>query len=78
MTIAEQLRQEGRIAGIEIGRKEGQMAGIEIGRKEERRQTALNLKSLGLSSDIIQQATGLSEAEIDRLDISERSDNISC
>ncbi len=86
MTIAEQLRQEGQMTGIEIGRKEGRIAGMEIGRqkgrqegrKEERRKTALNLKSLGLSSDIIQQATGLSVAEIDQLDISERSDNISC
>ncbi len=69
MTIAEQLRQEGQMAGIEIGRQEGRQEG----RYEGRYETAVNLKLLGLSSDIIQQATGLSPEEIDQLDISGKS-----
>ncbi len=62
MTIAEQLRHEGELAGIEIGRLEGWQEGTY--------HTAANFKALGISYDIIQQATGLSLDEIERLDAS--------
>ena len=46
------------------GRAEGRMEGREEGRKEGLRQTARNLKSMGLGIADIQKATGLSEEEI--------------
>lgn len=49
--------------GREVGRKEGR----EEGREEERMRNARNLKELGVSSEIIAQATGLSEEEIKAL-----------
>ncbi|PIE68862.1 MAG: hypothetical protein CSA21_04820 [Deltaproteobacteria bacterium] len=56
MDLVEQIRQEGWNAGRLNGRQEGT------------RKTATNLKAMGMSSDIIQQATGLSLEEIDLLD----------
>ena len=49
-----------RMEGIMEGRKEGRAEG----RKEGLRQTARNLKSMGLGIADIQKATGLSEEEI--------------
>ena len=37
------------------------------GREEEKRENARNLKRLGVLSDIISQATGLSKNEIEEL-----------
>lgn len=56
-------REEGMWEGIEKGRKEG----IEKGRKEEKAAIAANMKSLGLPTDTIAKATGLSEEEIKAL-----------
>ena len=61
-----------RMEGIMEGRKEGMELGVLKGRKEGRlegraeglRQTARNLKSMGLGIADIQKATGLSEEEI--------------
>ena len=52
-------RAEGRAEGIEEG--------MEKGKNEEKRAIARNLKSLGLSSEQIQAATGLSVKEIEQL-----------
>ena len=72
----EKGREEGRAEGREEGRAEGREEGMELGvlkgRKEGRlegraeglRQTARNLKSMGLGIADIQKATGLSEEEI--------------
>ena len=49
------------------GREEGRKEGREEGREEERMRNARNLKELGVSSEIIAQATGLSEEEIKAL-----------
>ena len=57
-------REEGRKEGREEGRKEGMELGVLKGRKEGLRQTARNLKSMGLGIADIQKATGLSEEEI--------------
>jgi hypothetical protein len=65
-------RQEGRAEGIQIGRDEG----IEIGRAETLDMVALKLLRLGMASDYIREATGitgkalkqLSEAEGVKLD----------
>ena len=53
-----------RLEGIMEGRKEGMELGVLKGRKEGLRQTARNLKSMGLGIADIQKATGLSEEEI--------------
>jgi predicted transposase/invertase (TIGR01784 family) len=58
---------EGEAAGLERGRAEGEAAGLERGRAEEKLATARNLKRLGIDSDKISQATGLSIDEISRL-----------
>ena len=55
--------EEGRKKGLEEGRKEG----LEKGRKEAVLQTALNLKRLGVSLEVIAQSTGFSVEEIQGL-----------
>ena len=59
----ERGREEGRLEG----RKEGMELGVLKGRKEGLKQTARNLKSMGLGIADIQKATGLSEEEISDL-----------
>lgn len=49
------------------GWKAGHEEGREEGRKEERIKNARRLKQLGIAPDVISQATGLSEAEIESL-----------
>ena len=56
ISVFEGVRMEGRAEGRKEGREEG--------RKEGLRQTARNLKSMGLGIADIQKATGLSEEEI--------------
>ena len=56
-----------RAAGREEGRADGNADGMEKGKNEEKRAIARNLKSLGLSSEQIQAATGLSVKEIEQL-----------
>ena len=56
ISVFEGVRMEGRAEGMELG--------VLKGRKEGLRQTARNLKSMGLGIADIQKATGLSEEEI--------------
>ena len=64
-------RAEGRMEGLVEGRAEGERKGLEKGRTEgrmvERLDNAKKLKELGVSSEIIAQATGLDPKEIDGL-----------
>ena len=60
-------RAEGRAEGIAEGRAEGRAEGIAEGRAETQTAIARNLKSLGLSTEQIQAATGLSAKEIEQL-----------
>lgn len=55
--------EEGMAKGIE----EGMAKGIEEGRADERLRNARNLKQLGVSVEVIAQATGLSAEEIQAL-----------
>ena len=71
MTRAERLQYDealkkyrDTISVFEGVRLEGIMEGRKEGRKEGLRQTARNLKSMGLGIADIQKATGLSEEEI--------------
>ena len=53
--------------GLAEGMEKGMEKGIEIGRKESVIETAKNLKSEGISLEIISKATGLPTEEIERL-----------
>ena len=55
---------EGHAKGIEEGRAEG----IEEGRAEERAKVVLNMRSMGLSDEMIAQATSLTLEEIRKID----------
>ncbi|WP_225226462.1 Rpn family recombination-promoting nuclease/putative transposase, partial [Phocaeicola intestinalis] len=59
----ENAMREGREKGMQEGREEGIKEGI----KEGKLETAKKMKSLGVSTDIIVEATGLSLEEIAEL-----------
>ena len=60
--------KEGKEEGLKEGRKEGKEEGIKEGRaegsKDERSKIAMSLIRLGISCEIITQATGLSAEEV--------------
>lgn len=56
-----------KLEGHAEGRMEGRMEGRAEGRMEEKLEVAKNLKQLGISTDAIAQATGLSLEEIEHL-----------
>lgn len=64
-------RFEGRAEGLAEGRAEGLAEGLVEGRmkgqQEERIKNARNLKQLGISPEIIVQATGLPKEEVEKL-----------
>ena len=51
----------------EEAKEEGREKGREEGREEEKRENARNFKKLGITIDVISQATGLSKEEIEKL-----------
>ena len=53
--------------GLEQGREQGREQGLEQGREQGKQEVAKNLKAMGLSSDNIMKATGLSIEEIEKL-----------
>ena len=53
--------------GIQQGLQQGIQQGVQQGRITEKQENAQNLKKLGVSIDIIAQATGLTAEEIDKL-----------
>lgn len=60
-------RAEGREEGRAEGREEGRAEGRVEGQQEERLKNARNLKQLGVSPEIIMQATGLSKEELEKI-----------
>lgn len=56
---------EGRAEGLAEGRAEGLAEGLAEGQAKEKVAIARNLKSLGLSTAQIAQATGLTEEEVE-------------
>ena len=64
----ENAMREGREKGMQEGReegiKEGREEGIKEGMAKSKLEDAQNLKRLGVSTDIIAKATGLSPEEI--------------
>ena len=63
MSVADQLRKEGEIKGIEKGREEGK----EEGKKEERKKVAKRMLQLNMNEEQIISITGLSKDEIERI-----------
>ncbi|EAA4192901.1 hypothetical protein DPK04_19710 [Salmonella enterica subsp. enterica serovar Mikawasima] len=63
MTIAERLEQKGR----EEGRKEGLQKGRQEGAAEKAQAIARQLRNMGMTPEQIEQATGLSGAELKKL-----------
>ena len=47
--------------------RKGKIEGKKEGKKEGKRETAVNMLSFGMSIDVIEKITGLSEAEIKAL-----------
>ncbi len=60
-------RKLGHMDGFEEGHKEGLEKGIEKGQAEEKLRNARRFKELGVGAEIINQATGLSLEEIEKL-----------
>ena len=60
-------RAEGEAIGMQKGRVEGRKEGREEGRAEEKLFIAAKLKSLGLNTEQIAAATGLTKEEVDEL-----------
>ena len=58
---------EGEAIGIKKGRTEGEAIGIEKGERQKALEIAKNMKSIGLPTETIIQATGLSKAEIENI-----------
>ena len=63
----EEGRAEGRAEGLEEGRAEGRAEGQAEGEKKKALDVAYNLKSMGLSVEMIVKATGLSVEEVEQL-----------
>ena len=59
--------KEGEAKGFSLGITQGKQEGISQGSYQKALQDAANLKRLGVSIGIIAQATGLTEAEIEKL-----------
>lgn len=58
---------EGRKEGMEIGLEIGVERGVKKGKKEEKITIAQNLKKMGLDTQAIIDATGLTQAEVESL-----------
>jgi predicted transposase/invertase (TIGR01784 family) len=63
----ETARKRGLEQGLREGRAEGLEKGLEKGRQEERVATAKRLRDLGVATDIIAQATGLTPEQVKAL-----------
>ena len=59
--------EKGMEKGMAEGMEKGMAEGMQKGKSEEKRAIVHNLKALGLTSEQIQAATGLSASEIDLL-----------
>ena len=63
----EEALQEGEAKGFSLGIAQGEAKGFSEGLHQKSLQDAANFKRLGVSIDIIAQATGLTEKEIKQL-----------
>ena len=63
----EQGIEKGLKQGMKQGKEQGMKQGLKQGHNEGLRQTALNMKTMQLPLEVIMQATGLTESEIQAL-----------
>lgn len=64
MTIAEQLSQEGKLEGYQLGRHDGINEGMQQGEKAASRKTAQQLLASGAERNLIKMSTVLSDEEL--------------
>lgn len=67
MTLAEQLKQEGRVEGIQQGMQQGIQQGLQTGKREAARHIAQTMLKKGMSVEDIMEITGLSADELPSL-----------
>jgi len=67
MTLAEQLKQEGRIEGIQQGMQQGMQQGIQTGEREASRKIAQAMLKKGIPAADIIEMTGISAEELPSL-----------
>ena len=67
MTLAEQLKQEGRIEGIQQGMQQGLQQGIQTGERETSRKIARAMLEKGIPAADITDMTGVSAEELTAL-----------
>lgn len=65
--VLDGAKLEGRMEGRMEGLAEGRMEGLAEGERKKQLEVARNLKKMGLSSEMIMQATGISVEEIEKL-----------
>ena len=66
-TLKEDAREEGREEGRQEGRQQGLAEGLEQGKQEKNIENARTMKALNISSEVIQQVTGLAIKDIEEL-----------
>ena len=69
-TLKNEGKEEGLKEGKEIGKQEGLEEGQKIGEQKKAVETCKRMLGLGLSLDIIQKSTELSEEEIQKIQAS--------
>ena len=67
MTLAEQLKQEGRTEGIQQGIQEGILEGMHTGEREASRKIAQAMLKKGISVADIIEMTGITAEELPSL-----------
>ncbi|ECG8588575.1 Rpn family recombination-promoting nuclease/putative transposase [Salmonella enterica subsp. salamae] len=67
MTLAEQLKQEGRIEGIQQGMRQGMRQGMQTGEREASRKIARAMLEKGIPEADIIEMTGISAEELPSL-----------
>ena len=67
MTVAEQWKQQGHQEGVQQGMQQGMKQGMQQGALESRKETAINLLSLGDSLEKVEKVTGLEKSVIEEL-----------
>ena len=66
-SVLEGARMEGLAEGRAEGREEGMAEGMAEGREEVKKEIAKAMKLMGLTTEQIMEATGLTESDIERL-----------
>ncbi len=60
-------KTEGEREGKILGRREGKIEGRREGKREGKREVAINMIKLGINSNLIYEATGITKEEQEKL-----------